>query len=353
MAREKILVVDDEPLIVKSIVTALSREKHEGRLVKGVLSAQEALELVKKEEFDLMVVDIIMPEMGGLELLRRVRQVCPDIAVVIITGYGTIEISIESLKAGAQSFLLKPFTIEELRAAVNEALEKIRLTQENARLKAIQAQEDERRRMSIEIHDSVVQWLVGAFYRAQACEMLLSQRKTEEARSEMGHIEKALEESMKELRRIIASLYPPLLHEQGLKAILQNVEEFQQDTGIICHLQVEGEPWQFLPSSEILIYRIIKEALNNVKKHSSATEVSVRLRFQPEQALIEVHDNGKGFNLLKAMDNALTRGHLGLVSMKDKAEMLGGTLGIETNPGAGTSICLTLPHACMGSTHTT
>ncbi len=128
MAREKILVVDDEPSIIKLIVKVLSKADY---AVKAALSAEDALEIVRKERFDLLLTDIVMPGIDGLELLRRVRQTCPDIAVVIVTGHATLDLTIRSLREGVQGFIVKPFTAKELKTEIAEALKKRHLAKRN------------------------------------------------------------------------------------------------------------------------------------------------------------------------------------------------------------------------------
>jgi len=90
-----------------------------------------------REPFDLLLADIMMPGMNGVELLRTIKHLYPDIAGVMITGHGTMEVAIEALRAGANGFLLKPFTAGELRLSVEDALAKNRVLKENVRLKAL------------------------------------------------------------------------------------------------------------------------------------------------------------------------------------------------------------------------
>ena len=95
------------------------------------------LELFETENFDLLLTDISMPDMSGLDVIRHVRSHNKEIPIIVITGHGTLDTAINALRLGAQGFLLKPFTPEELRAAVAEALEKTRLLNENIRMRAL------------------------------------------------------------------------------------------------------------------------------------------------------------------------------------------------------------------------
>lgn len=131
---KKILVVDDEVSILDLSRKVLSKE---GYLVITAGSGYEALEMAKRESFDLLLADIVMPKMDGLELLRRFRELYPDIPAIIITGYGTIENAIGCLKERSQAFIIKPFTSDELRIAVNQALENNCLMKEDMRLRML------------------------------------------------------------------------------------------------------------------------------------------------------------------------------------------------------------------------
>ncbi len=207
----------------------------------------------------------------------------------------------------------------------------------------VQAQEEERKRVSVELHDSVAQWLVGASYTIQSIPHLLPEANGEQARRELAEIEKTIDQSIRELRRVMSDLHPPALEELGLvNALRQIVEKLGRD-GITAHFQIQGVPPSLPPSIEISIYRIVQEALSNIRKHSGATEVEAWLEFGPESISVEVHDNGKGFDLPKTVASEVAVHHMGLMGMKQRAETFGGTLRIDTGPGKGTTISLTVP----------
>lgn len=134
MAEEKVLVVDDEAVICNLCAQILSGEGYE---VTTAHNGVKALEEAKKKPFNLLLTDLKMPGMGGLELYQAIKSIKDDITTVVITGHGTIDIAIESLKRGIDGFILKPFTHDELVNTVEHALEKGRLIKENMRLKAL------------------------------------------------------------------------------------------------------------------------------------------------------------------------------------------------------------------------
>ena len=129
---EKILIVDDEKSVLDVLTVVF---KKEGYRVKASLSAQKAFELIDKEDFDLILSDIRLPQISGMELLRQVKEKKPDIPVIMITAYGTIKQAVEAFKAGAIDYVLKPFDVEELKIIVSQGLEKRKLKEENILLK--------------------------------------------------------------------------------------------------------------------------------------------------------------------------------------------------------------------------
>lgn len=208
---------------------------------------------------------------------------------------------------------------------------------------AVLAQEDERKRISADLHDSVAQWLVAASYRAQTCGQVLSGDGNAEARDELTNLESTITKSLKELRRVVIGLRPPALEELGLTHSLRQILEELRADGIDCKFNEVGIPIRLSPSVEIAAYRIVQEAIANIRKHAGATKVNLRLQFQEDKLMVEIRDNGRGFALSQTLDSAISIGRMGLLGMKQRAEMLGGDIKIKTTEGAGTMITLRLP----------
>ena len=131
-ADTKILVVDDEQKICESCVKILSKVGFE---VQYALDGYDALRLINGEEFAVIITDLKMSAMGGMELLSRVKETHPETMVIVITGYATVSSAVEVMKMGAVDYLPKPFTPEELRGAVKRALERREITRQNLELK--------------------------------------------------------------------------------------------------------------------------------------------------------------------------------------------------------------------------
>ncbi len=127
----RILIAEDEKNIGDLLTELLEQEDREITLVQNGL---EALGKLKEGRFDLLITDLMMPEVDGMEVLHHAKKLHPDIMVIIITGYASLETAIQAVKEGAYDYLRKPFRLEELKISVDNACEKIRLQQENQRL---------------------------------------------------------------------------------------------------------------------------------------------------------------------------------------------------------------------------
>ena len=134
MQKENVLIIDDEKFILQLSRDILVKSHYE---VKTASDGKEGIKLLEDNKFDLILTDIKMPNVNGLDFIRHVRVYDKEIPIIVITGHGTLDIAIDSLRLGAQGFILKPFTPAELRNAVAEALEKTRLLSENIRMRAL------------------------------------------------------------------------------------------------------------------------------------------------------------------------------------------------------------------------
>ena len=209
----------------------------------------------------------------------------------------------------------------------------------------VQAQEQERERVAIELHDGVAQWLVRASYQAQICKALLAREDSADVQSELSEVEDTVDESLRELRRVLAGLRPPTLDELGLTHALRHEADQLKSDGVACDVELEGDSVRLSSSVEIAVYRIVQEALNNVRKHAQATRATLRLYFEGEHLRIEVIDDGKGFNVARILESAIAEQHMGLLGMKQRVEWLGGALRLESSEDTGTRVTVRVPVA--------
>jgi signal transduction histidine kinase len=131
MGIAKILIVDDEKVTMKNLEHVM---KNEGYEVIGTESGQNALKLLDEYQFDVILTDIRMEEVDGIQILKRCRELYPDTEVIMITGYASLESAIHAMKQGAFYYIAKPFKLDEVRKVVKEAVEKVKLKKENIAL---------------------------------------------------------------------------------------------------------------------------------------------------------------------------------------------------------------------------
>ncbi len=120
MNKGRVLVVDDEDIVRTSCSRALSPEGYEVKLAKN---GYDGLKMIEEDKFDIVLTDLKMPDMDGIEVLRRIKEEWPDVEVIIITGYQTVDTAVKSIKLGAFDYIEKPFTPDALIAAVTKAME--------------------------------------------------------------------------------------------------------------------------------------------------------------------------------------------------------------------------------------
>ena len=128
----RILVVDDEKIALNNLTYILKKEGYE---VTATQSGPRALNLLEEQDFDLILTDLKMEKVDGMQVLTRSKEMHPDTEVIMITGYATVDSAINAMKAGAYHYLPKPFKLDEVRKVVKEALEKKQLKLENVKLR--------------------------------------------------------------------------------------------------------------------------------------------------------------------------------------------------------------------------
>jgi DNA-binding NtrC family response regulator len=133
MSKERILIVDDEASMCEFLTMVLSKE---GYRVKAVMSGREALLVLEEDTFQLMITDLRMPEMSGLDLVREVRRRHADVGVVVITAFASLDSAVEALRLGAADYVTKPFQVGEIKAVVEKCLDNLTVRREHRKLKA-------------------------------------------------------------------------------------------------------------------------------------------------------------------------------------------------------------------------
>ena len=209
----------------------------------------------------------------------------------------------------------------------------------------LKAQETERQKISHELHDSVAQNLsalqIGidtVFDDWPEAPPALKQK--------VAAMSSVLQASLKEVRDLSYDLRPASLDHLGLiQAILNHCEEFSARTGIETDFSAAGVDDGIMDAeTQITLFRLVQEGLNNVRKHSEATKATVRLVASHPHLILRIEDNGKGFDIEQRVVSALSEKRMGLQSMKERVGFLNGRMNIESNPRKGTKILIEVPH---------
>ncbi|WP_298408648.1 sensor histidine kinase [uncultured Chloroflexus sp.] len=208
----------------------------------------------------------------------------------------------------------------------------------------IQSQESERLRISLQMHDGPAQSMSNLVLRAEICQRLLD-RDLDQARAELVALKNAVNNTLQETRKFIFDLRPMTLDDLGLIPTLRRyVTQVSEKHKIDVSLMVQNLD-QRLPSHyEVTIFRFIQEAINNVVRHSGATQARVMLDNSDNTLQILIEDNGSGFAVQEAIASAGTRKNMGLANMRQQIEvLLQGEFGIESSIGRGTRVAATIP----------
>ncbi len=222
-------------------------------------------------------------------------------------------------------------------------LEQKELQRKSLMEKVISAQEDERRRIAIDIHDEVLQMLGFNLMKIDLIERLWQKTDYSQAFDQLHQLRDSLESAINLLRDLITEIRPPSLDYQGLLPTLDEyLKRFRSETGMEVALSSRLGRRQS-PTLETLIYRLVQEALVNVRKHSGASRVAVEMETIGDSVHVVVADNGNGFQVEEALRASLARGSIGLASMIERIDLAGGVWNIESAPGQGTRVRFSVP----------
>jgi two-component system, NarL family, sensor histidine kinase DegS len=216
---------------------------------------------------------------------------------------------------------------EELRSDSNE--------------RVIQAHEQERLRLAREIHDGPAQILANAIFELEYFERLVEHNPSA-LKEQLQQLKRDLRDGMTEVRRFIFDLRPPSLADSGFLIALRGyLQDFEKHFGISVEMELPQTGRRLPATQEMALFRIVQEALQNVQKHAAASKVVVTGEMDPVVLRLSIVDNGRGFDLTEVASRHSR--NLGLISMRERAELIDARLQITTAPGQGTRISLVVP----------
>ena len=216
-------------------------------------------------------------------------------------------------------------------------------TGSSAIIKIIDAQENERQHLSNQLHDGPAQSLTNLILQAEICERLFDSDPAR-ARSELAELKHAVNDTFQKVRGFIFDLRPMMLDDLGLTPTLKkSIENYEQKTGLACNLTISGKDQRLPPHTEVTVFRIIQQSLNNVRDHAQATHVQISLDIGNDKVTTSIEDDGVGFDVAEALTVSQQPKTIGLSTMQERIEMLGGELKIDSAPNKGTRIGFWLP----------
>jgi signal transduction histidine kinase len=370
-ASPRILIADDNSDMRQYLARLLS-EQYE---VQTVANGQAAIQAAQQHPPDLIVSDVMMPILDGFELLKALRadNQTRTIPVILLSARAGEESRVEGIQAGADDYLIKPFSARELLARVSGRLEIARLqrdresqlrlnqaelerrvqerTQEllnashelrelSARI--LQAQDEERRRIARELHDGAGQ-LIAALGMEASNLATERDRLSSRAASSLTNIESLVVQMTQDIRTMSHLLYPPLLDDIGLQsALTEYVKGFAERSGIQVSLDLPDAIKRLDRDYELSLFRIIQECLTNIHRHSGSKTASIRIVQDDGALVLEVRDEGRGMPAERLSEIQSIGSGVGIRGMRERVLQFCGRMGIESDV-SGTRIHVVIP----------
>jgi signal transduction histidine kinase len=354
-----ILLVDDAPNNLRLLTGLL--EEH-GYDVRTVTSGASALKAVGLEPPDLILLDVAMPGMNGYEVCEKLRA-NPETRTIPVIFISALDGALDKVRAfdvGGVDYISKPFHAQEVLARVRTHLalrstqrqletQNYKLQQEiTERMEAerqlqflshrlVEVQENERRAIAHELHEEVGQTLTGLNLSLE----IVGSTTEDKRAARLSQAQRMVIDLIQQVREMSMHLRPPMLDDLGvIPALVWYFERYTAQTNIQVALQHTGMERRFTPDIEVSIYRIVQEALTNVARHANVSNVSVQLHTRDHRVIIQIEDQGTGFDPSFAQATSATSG---LASIRERVRLLGGQVDIHSAPGQGSTLAVELP----------
>ena len=205
--------------------------------------------------------------------------------------------------------------------------------------RTVGAQEEARRRVARELHDDTIQSLARLSLDIQAIARHSGRLPNKIIQAQLEKMRQSIENVIEGIRRLTHALRPDVLDQLGLASAIESlVLDLNRERKIAARVEITGLQRRLKDEVEVGLFRITQEALNNVRWHSQATHVLVKLGFTPDSVCLSITDDGTGFNLPETIGNLTTNGKLGLINIQERARLLNGVFSLNSEPGKGTEV---------------
>ena len=392
-----VLLVEDsasDAALLQESLLQLSQDGIGGFQFTHAESWAEAAAQMQHHPFDVMLLDLSLPDIAGRDTFVQARAAAPHLPIVVLTGVADEAVGLEAVRHGIQDYLIKGQaygrqTARAIRYAIERKQAELALKQAEATLqrerdqlevrvrertaelsaanralqaeivqrqraqeahqqvlrRLVAAEETERGRVSRELHDRLGQDLTALKLGLQ---VLGKQDPGSPAvRTSISKLKELADRLMRDIHRLAWELRPAALDDFGLEMALRRyADQWTALSGVPVDFHSRGVTAQRLAAElETTLYRITREALTNVVRHAQAKRVSVLVERRADQVLLIVEDDGRGFDAAGLLRAPATQGKLGLLGIQERATLAGGSVEIESNPGAGTTVFVRLPLA--------
>jgi signal transduction histidine kinase len=367
--KEKVLFVDDEPINCQNFIINFAA----GYDIVCAANGKEALELLQQQpNIGVIVADQRMPEMTGVELLAQVYRLNPDTIRVIVTAYTDVADILDAINHGhIYQYITKPWDVVAMRLTLEHCVKTWQLHRKNKALlnqvqqknkelslaneqlqrlttDLVEVQEEERKRIAMELHDEMGQTLSAMKMQVRLLEQSLDGGTGEEEERSACLLESLrtyCNLAIKSTRRLTRELSVTIVDDLGIDNALQDlIRCFARDSSLTDRSQLRKIEHLFSKHEQHQIYRIMQELLNNIGKHAEATSFTLDVVPQKDTILFQVMDDGCGFDSRKREEQANRKGHgFGLGIIGKRVAMLGGSWQINSRPGHGTRVSITVP----------
>ena len=208
----------------------------------------------------------------------------------------------------------------------------------------IAVEEEIRRRLARDLHDGPAQMLAAIIMSANFVKDAIAHNALDHAVNELGEMLPVAEKALRQVRTLLFDLRPVILETQGLVPALKSYAQRLQETeGLNVVFSTSGEFGRLSHNAEVAIFSVVQEAITNAKKHARASRIDIEVNPVDDNLIVVVRDNGVGFDVKAVTGRYDERGSLGMLNMKERAEIVEGALSLSSQPGKGTTITLKLP----------
>ncbi|MGA2077864.1 MAG: response regulator [Terriglobia bacterium] len=338
--RIRSLVVEDNPTDAMLLKHTLKGIPDANFITTCVERLADAMSRLAATTFDIVLLDLCLPDSAGPETLTRLRQFQPEVPVVVLTGLDDEGVGISAVQMGAQDYLIKGrFPASLLGRSIRYAIERKRAEQSVMAQIRESAIVGERSRIAGEIHDILAQDFVGILLQLEAAREFNGLSPKETAKC-IELAEAVARSGLAEARRSVWTLCPPELDADGLVGAVQGfLSRVAAGNPNVVAFSVRGQPYPLPNDTALGLLRICQEAVVNALRHAGANRIRVQITYQPSAVELCVEDNGRGFD---PQASASSSG-FGLTSMRQRAERIGGEINISAGPGQGTRLSVVAP----------